>query len=159
MISWIALESGDKLITFIIGQATAAVTINPSEIAQVCVGDKLEFTCNITGTLLEWRVPLIGNNGRQVLRGISASNSAETYQRQLIDNSTVNITFSRISAEDSPVSSRLLISPVTESHNGTEVTCVEVNSLALESTTIIIIENIEPCQRNTAIFTMAKYCK
>ena len=156
MVNWITLESDDNLLVFIIGQATAAVTISPLRIAQVCVGDKLEFTCNITGTLLEWYFPLVENR-RRPFYGVSASDSAEAYHRHVLDNSTINITFSRISAEGSPVSSRLLISPVTGSHNGTEVTCVEVNSSIMESTTIIVIENIEPCQRT--IFTMAEYCK
>jgi hypothetical protein len=107
---------------------SGTVILSPSRIAQVCVGDNLEFTCSITGTFLEWLFPLIENRGRQSFHGISASDSAEAYKRQLIDNSTVNISISRISAEDSPVSSRLLISPATESHNGTEVTCVDVTS-------------------------------
>ena len=118
--------------------------INPSEIAQVCVGDQLEFTCNITGTLLEWHYPLI-SSGRRHFYSISASDSAEAQKYYLIDNSTVNIIFLRISAEGSPVSSRLLISPVTESHNGTEVTCVDVSSSPImeSSTTIIIIFNCQ----------------
>ena len=44
--------------TFISG----AVVLSPSVIAQVCVGHILEFTCNITGTLLEWTIPLIGSS-------------------------------------------------------------------------------------------------
>ena len=159
MISWISLKSDDNFFLFIVGQATAAVTISPSEIAQVCVGDNLDFTCNITGTPLEWHFPLI-SSGRRTFHSISASDSSEAHQRHVLDNSTVNITISRISAEGSPVSSRLLISPVTESHNGTEVTCVDViSSPIMESSTTIIIFN-EPCQMNyTTIFTMAKYCK
>ena len=150
-----------SLIFDIIGQATAAVTINPSEIAQVCAGDTLEFTCNITGTFLEWRYPLISSSSGQFQYGIEASDSAEAYKHHLVDSSTINITFSRISAKGSPVSSRLLISPVIESHNGTEVTCVDMSSSpAMESsTTIIVIENIESCQQTIAIFTMAEYCK
>jgi hypothetical protein len=108
----------------------------------VCAGENLEFTCNITGTLLEWRFPVVSSSRRQFPYGISASDSAEMYKHQAIDNSTINITISRISAQDSPVSSRLLISPITESHNGTEVTCVDVSSSpTVESSTIIIIIN------------------
>jgi hypothetical protein len=144
-------------------ESSGAVTLSPSMMTQVCAGDNLEFTCDITGTLLEWRFPLIGNRGRQAFHGILASDSSEAYKHQVIDNSTINITISRISAEDNPVSSRLLISPTTESHNGTEVTCVDVNSSpTVESSTTIVIfnMNIEPCQMNyTAIFAQAKYCK
>jgi hypothetical protein len=119
----------------------------------VCVGDNLEFICDITGTLLEWRFPLIENRGRQSFHGILASDSAEAYKRQVIDNSTINITISRISAEDSPVSSRLLISPVTESHNGTEVTCTDViSSQIMESSTTIIIINSQIQGMHTPFF-------
>ena len=118
--------------------------LTPSEIAQVCAGDQLEFTCNITGTRLEWRLPLIGSGRRPYFYSISASDSAEAQKHFLMDNSTVNITFSRISAEGSPVSSRLLISPVTESHNETEVTCVDVSSSpAMESSTTIVVINFK----------------
>ena len=120
--------------TFISG----AVILSPSEIVQVCVGDVLEFTCNVTGTILEWTIPLIGSSHR-FQYGISASDSAEAYQ--LTDNSTINIIISKVSAEDSTLSSRLLISPATESHNGTEVTCEDVSSSVTESTIIIIFIN------------------
>ena len=117
--------------------------LTPSEIAQVCAGDNLGFICNITGTFLEWRFPLI-SSGRRHFYSILASDSSEAQKHLLIDNSTVNITFSRISAEDSPVSSRLLISPVTESHNGTEVTCVDLSSSSvMESSTTIVIINFK----------------
>ena len=121
--------------TFISG----AVVLSPSVIAQVCVGDMLEFTCNTTGTLLEWTIPLISTSHR-FHYGISARDSAEAQKHQVIDNSTIKINISRISAEDSPVSSRLLISPATVSHNGTSVTCTDLNSWPIMelSTTIII---------------------
>ena len=107
---------------------------------QVCVGDTLEFTCNTTGTLLQRYFPLIGSSQR-FRYGISARDSTEAHNHQLTDNSTINIIISRISAENDPVSSRLLISPATESHNGTEVTCEDVSSSVTESTTIIIFAN------------------
>ena len=118
-----------------------AVTLSPSDMVQVCVGDVFEFACNITGTLLEWHIPLIGSSHR-FQYGISASDSAEVHNYQLIDNSTINIIISIISDEDSPVSLTLLISPVTESHNGTEMICVDLNSSPImeSSTTIIIFE-------------------
>ena len=117
------------------------VSFRYADMVQVCVGDVLEFTCNITGTLLQWHIPLIGSSHR-FQYGISASDSAsaEAHNYQLIDNSTINTIISIISAEDSPVSSTLLISPVTESHNGTEMICVDLNSSpTMESSTTIII--------------------
>ena len=121
-------------------ESSGAVMLSPSRRAQVCAGDNLEFTCNITGTLLVWNFPLIGSSRRQFQYGISASDPAEAYKHHLVDNSTININISKNSAEDSPVSSRLLISPVTESHNGTEVTCVDLSSSpAMESSTTIVV--------------------
>ena len=119
---------------------SGAIVLFPSVIAQVCVCHILEFTCNITGTLLEWTIPLIGSSHR-FRYGISTSDSTETHNHQLTDNSTISIIISRISAEDSPVSSRLLISPATETHNDTEVTCEDVSSSVTESTTVIIFIN------------------
>jgi hypothetical protein len=54
-----------------------------------------------------------------------------------------NYDFTRTSAEGSPVSSRLLISGVVSSHNGTEVTCSDVTSQTedMASTTIVVIDH------------------
>ena len=85
----------------------------------------------------------LGSSSDRFQYGISTSDSAETHNHQLTDNATINIIISRISlaAEDSPVSSRLLISPATETHNGTEVTYEDVSLSVTESTTIIIYIN------------------
>ena len=62
---------------------SGSVILSPSEIVPVCGGDVLKFTCNITGTILEWNVPLIGS-GHRFRYGISASDSAEAYNHQLM---------------------------------------------------------------------------
>ena len=115
------------------------MTLSPSEIAQVCVGDDLRFTCNVTGIVLEWTFPKLMSH-RRFEEGIVAQGPAEDQTSELIDN---NITYrlSRTSAEGSPVSSTLIVSPVSDSHNGTEITCVDVESPTSESSsaTIVII--------------------
>ena len=118
-----------------------AVTLFPSEVAQVCVGESLELVCNVTGTFLEWSFPLVNKNVmtlRRFTRGITADGPAETQMFQLIDNVTT-YSFTRTSAEGGPVSSRLSISALYSSHNGTEITCVDVSLITLESSTTIII--------------------
>ena len=119
--------------------------LSPSGIvAQGCEGEELEFTCNVTGMLLEWSLPIVveGHALRRFSRAITAEGSAEAQIFQLMDNATT-YTFTRTSAEDSPVSSALLISVVGNSHNGTEITCLDVSSQPedMASTTIVVIES------------------
>ena len=119
--------------------------LSPSEIAQGCVGEELEFTCDITGMLLEWNLPIVVETqaSRLYMRAITAEGAAEAQIFQLMDNATT-YNFTRTSAEGSPVSSRLLINAVGNSHNGTEITCLDVSSQpeeAVESTTIVVIDS------------------
>ena len=113
--------------------------MSPSEIAQVCVGDDFEFTCNVTGIVLEWIFPKLMSQ-REFTRGIAAQGPNEDQTFEVMDNN-ITYRFRRTSAEGSPVSSMLLISPVSDGHNGTDITCVDVSSSTTEaaSTTIIII--------------------
>ena len=109
----------------------------------MCIGYDLEFTCNVTGTFLEWSVPLINKNLmslRLFTRGITAEGLAETQTFQLIDNSTT-YSFTRISTEGGPVSSRLLISAISYNQNSTEITCSDVGTTESASTTIVIIDS------------------
>ena len=114
--------------------------INPSETAQVCVKQEFEFTCNVTGTFLEWSFPAINAMAlRQFTRGITAEGPAEMHMFQLIENSTT-YSITRTSAGGSPVSSRLLISGISYSHNGTEITCSDVGTTESASTIINVID-------------------
>ena len=117
--------------------------LTPSVIARVCSGEELEFTCNVMGILLEWRFPLINKNSMTLKlfsRGITAEGPSETQTFQLVDNSTT-YSFTRTSTEGSPVSSRLLISAISDSHNGTAITCSHVGTIKSESTIIVIIDS------------------
>ena len=73
---------------------------------------------------------------------ITAEDPAEAQTFQLMDNATT-YSFTRNSAEGSPVSSRLLINAVGNSHNGTQITCLDVRSQTEEvaSTTIVVIDS------------------
>ena len=121
---------------------SGTVTIFPSGVAPVCNRDQLELICNITGRLLEWRFFLIDNETGAVRKyagkGISADGLREAQtSNQTRFNSTV-IIFSRTSSQDSPIlTSRVLISAVSDSLNGTVVTCMDAASEIMESTTII----------------------
>ena len=77
---------------------------------------------------------------RPFSRAIAAEGPAEAQTLQLMDNATT-YSFIRTSAEDSPVSSRLLINAVGSGHNGTEIICLDVSSQPedMASTTIVII--------------------
>ena len=113
-------------------------------IHEICVGKSLEFMCNITGMLLEWNFPIVSEAQvlRLYMRAITAEGAAEAQTFQLLDNATT-YSFTRTSAEGSPVSSTLLISTVGNSHNGTEITCLDVSSQPEEtaSTTIVVIDS------------------
>ena len=83
-----------------------------------------------------------GHALRPFSRAITAEGPAEAQTFQLMDNATT-YSFTRTSAEGSPVSSRLLISTVGNSHNGTEITCSDVISQPedMASATIVVFES------------------
>ena len=127
-----------------VNSVSGAVMLSPSGIAEVCIGESLEFTCSVTGILLEWSFPRVGEPqaSRLHTQAITAEGPAESQTSQLIDNSTT-YQFTRTSAEGSPVSSRLLISTVSNDHNDRVITCSDVTSPTTEtaSTTIVITDN------------------
>ena len=69
-------------------------------------------------------------------RAISLSSPSDQIAR--IVANTTSLSFSRISAQNSfPFISRLLISPVSRSVNGTEVNCLD--AYTLESSSVVVI--------------------
>ena len=85
---------------------------------------------------MEWVFPKLMSQ-RKFIRGIAAEGPTEDQTFEVIDNN-ITYRFRRISAEGSPVSSMLQISPVSDGHNGTDITCVDVSSPTTESSTTII---------------------
>ena len=115
---------------------TGAVTISPSGVVTVCSGDQLELTCTITDsdtfTILRWNATEITG------LDVAVDTSSPTNQtRHRMINST-NITFSRISSQNSsPLVSRLLINPVSNQLNGTQVRCV--NGITAQTSSVAVI--------------------
>jgi hypothetical protein len=103
----------------------------------VCSGGQLELICTIAGELLQWRFSVIRGDS-EVTRTITSTGSA-------ISPLTVNsmmFNFSRISPHNSmPLMSRLVISPVSNSLNGTVMNCVDLDTGEVASTTIIVGES------------------
>ena len=126
------------------------VIISPPQIASVCMGDQLELMCNTTGSLLEWNLFHIDTSRQFIRRGITANGEADA-QVYTVEYDSTMFTISRISAQESPLlSSRLFIDNVNYSLNGTVVTCVDVTSTIMESstTTIMIINRWIQCMWN-----------
>ena len=120
----------------------ATVSTSPSGVATVCSGDQLELTCNITGRILDWSFFMIddetGAARKYAMRGITADAQRESQTFTLTRFNSTVITFLRLSTQDSPVlTSRVFISPVSDSLDGTVVTCMDVASQTMESITII----------------------
>ena len=116
------------------------VILSPSGVAPVCSGDELELTCTTTRNPLQWRFSVIRGDETTATEIRRSINSIGPVTSNLTINSTV-FNFSRISAPNSmPVTSRLVISPVSNGLNGTVMSCVDVDSGEVASTTIIVGE-------------------
>ena len=127
-------------ILFVPRYYIGAVTISPSGLVLVCTRDQLELICtNVTGNRLEWRINVTSVASNRIYRhGITSEDGTDAQTRHLIINTSMLI-FSRISNENEiPLASRLLINPVSDSLNGTEVTCEDV-IFSSESTSTRII--------------------
>ena len=114
----------------------------------VCNGDQLELMCTITDSidtsrLLEWSFNLIPANATsyRIYNRVISSSSISNQTRHIIVNSTT-FTFSRVSAPNGfPLISKLLISPVSNSLNGTLVNCMDI-STSETATVLVIIFNV-----------------
>ena len=121
-------------------------TISPSGIASACSNDQmLELTCSTEGTFLKWSINLTSSNESVNAREISRTLTGSSNERQQTTETVnaINFTFFRSSKSGQmPLMSRLLISPVTNDLNGTEVECTDLRSDNSSSayTTINIIE-------------------
>ena len=119
------------------------VMISPPGVVPACNGDQIELTCTVTSQgLLEWRFTLTPENAtspRPVSLAISRT-AIENRFNLSIDSNT--FTFLRVSSQNSsPLESRLLINPVTNSLNGTEVSCIAVETSESATTIIFTITN------------------
>ena len=113
------------------------VVISPFEVVSVCSGGQLELTCTVDGAFLEWSFFLVpeGEVARRYSRILHSGSATSD-----LEVNSITFTFLRISAEGSqPVVSRLLIAPVSDDLNGTEVNCTDVLPSNTSSTHIKVI--------------------
>ena len=124
--------------------------ISPSGVATVCSGHQLELTCTTSGPIHEWSFSFIPNP-----LGISSGNPDNQTVR--VNSTTFN--FWRVSSEDSlPLISRLLISPVSGGLNGSSFSCMDVATSESVSTSINVIDNIQPQGKVTIQYVCAWMC-
>ena len=113
------------------------VELSPSEVAPVCqVGDQLELTCSVTGIFLRWEFSVPGTQMPFGTAVVSAGGPSGVPPPVVI-NST-SFTFSRHSTQ--PLTSTLMISPVSEGLNGVQVNCVDVVASKSVTTAIQIVD-------------------
>ena len=117
------------------------VALSPSGIASVCSGDQLELTCSVMGSVLEWQINVTNASSYRIYRHpIISEGQTFIWVYHLTINNNILLTFSRISNEGvSPLVSRLLINPVSESLNGAKVICKAEQMSSLQSTTTITV--------------------
>ena len=115
------------------------LVLSPSPRAAVCqIGDTLEVMCTTSDHFLTWMLTKSGSTYR-ITRTLSST--IRNPERVLV-NSTV-YTFSRTSELGSTdLVSKLIISPVRQSLNGTKIVCTEIGASAMmANTTVYIIRN------------------
>ena len=100
------------------------VGISPSVVAPACqAGDQLELTCTTSGRSHSWQlIPNPGSGAATSLRKISIGSTGVEADPVVIN--FVMFTFSRLSGPGSlPLMSRMTVSGVSQSLNGSQVTC------------------------------------
>ncbi|MCG8626226.1 MAG: hypothetical protein MJE68_30040 [Proteobacteria bacterium] len=103
------------------------VVISPPGVASVCSGGQLELTCTVPGTLLEWSFFLVPERETMARRFFRTLHSGSVPATSDLEVNSITFTFSRISADgNQPLVSRLLIAPVNDGLNGTEVNCTDI---------------------------------
>ena len=94
----------------------------------VCEGEQVELMCTTNMRILEWvSTPLITNEQRQVrtfMRFIASEGVSQQMSTMIVNSTMFNV--SRVSSRDElPLVSKLVINPVSNGLNGTEVNCTE----------------------------------
>ena len=122
------------------------VMISPPGIAPVCSGDQLELICTTTGRFLELSFFLIPEGDTTARRYSRVLNSDSPTSE--LEVNTITFMFSIISAGSSlHLTSRLIISPVSDSLNRTEVNCTDVGTSNSTSTIVTVIDdNAHDCE-------------
>jgi hypothetical protein len=115
------------------------VMISPG-VASVCSGDQLVLTCTTSGKFLEWSFFLVPEGETMARRYDRILHSELAPATSDIEVNSITLTFSRISAEGSlPLISTIVIDPVNDSLNGTEINCTDIITSNTTSTYIEVI--------------------
>ena len=117
------------------------VVISPSPVAPVCQeGDQLELMCNTSGLDHQWLFTVFPENVNYTRPPVESTGTSGIPMPLMIGASI--ITFSRLSGQfDLPLISRVTISSVERRLNGTVVSCVELDTNLVATTTIQIIDS------------------
>jgi hypothetical protein len=118
------------------------VEISPSPVAPVCqAGDQLELMCNTTsGFEHRWELTIFPENVSYTRRPVT-SIGVSGIPTSPLSIGTSTITFSRLSGQNIlPLVSRITISPISSALNGTVVSCFELDTNLVATTTIQIID-------------------
>ena len=126
------------------------LSLSPPDRASVCNGDLLKVNCNTSGNFLRWNITLqlVINESISTITVIRIIASDHQYPKQIpvrVGNSWTTITLSRSSTLGvTPLTSTLLINPVSAILNGSIVTCSEIVQGGYNgesSTTVIHVED------------------
>ena len=116
------------------------ISISPSGVAPACSGDQLELTCTTPGSFAEWSFFVIPEGETTARRFARVLHTGYARATSDIEVNSITFTFSRISDEGSlPLILRLIIDPVSDGLNGTEVNCTDVLTSNSTSTRIKVI--------------------
>ena len=121
------------------------IEISPPMVAPVCqAGNQLELTCTSSGVLQTWLLIINPESGAVTpLQQVSSIGSTGVGTEPQIINSTIAFTFLRLTSQGSiPLTSRMIINPVTEGLNGSQVNCVDTLASESAMTTIYIIRGM-----------------
>ena len=116
------------------------VDISPSPVAPVCqVGDQLELRCSSTGIIHRWEITVMMPHTMTSIINVLSSTGSGGSPVVRLNNSTFIVP--RLSGLGSlPLMSRMTITPVSRSLNGTVVSCFEgTSSTESVATTIVYI--------------------
>ena len=112
------------------------VTTALPEVATVCNGSQLELNCTITGSALEWRfIPEQNHSQLSAITHLPIRNQSFQY-----GDSTVTFTITSHPMKQASYY-RIVISPIINSLNGTEVKCTDLEDQESSSTVISIVND------------------
>lgn len=109
------------------------MTTPPLEVTPVCDGGQLKLNCTITGHILEWRIIPKQNHSQ-----LSVWTYVPTRNQSFVHGDST-VTFIRLSHPMQLVSYRIVISPVSNSLNGTEVKSTDLDNQESSSTIINVV--------------------